>query len=402
MNAATGAPGRVNGGREPGPERDVDVLVIGGGQAGLAAGFYLNRLRRDAAAGRSGPAPTFAILDANPAPGGAWQHYWDSLELFSPAAYSSLPGYQMPPWNGGGNPSAEHVAEYLGAYEDRYNLPVHRAETAVHVDADTAGAFTTTTAGGRWRSRIIINATGTWNAPERPLLPGDDSFHGKQLHTAGYRSRDRFAGQKVIVVGGANSGAQIAADLAPVAAVTWVTRRRPHYLPDEIDGRALFEIATRHARAVANGEPSPGGVASFGDIVAVPPVRKAREAGLLDSLPMFSRLVPEGVEWADGSRTEADAIIWCTGFRPDLRHLDLLHLTTDQGVPAVDQGFAARSADYPGLFFLGHGDWCGPASATLIGVGAMARDTVKAIRQYLDHGPQTPSLAGGHQRQPTR
>lgn len=96
--------GRRDRARPPGAPSDVDVLVIGGGQAGLAAGFYLNRLRRDAARGRTGPAPSFAILDARSGPGGAWQDYWDSLELFSPAAYSSLPGYQMPAWPGNGNP----------------------------------------------------------------------------------------------------------------------------------------------------------------------------------------------------------------------------------------------------------------------------------------------------------
>ncbi len=107
----------------------VDVLVIGGGQAGLAAGFYLQRLARDA--GRGGPTPSFAILDANEHPGGAWQHYWDTLELFSPAAYSSLPGHPMPPWGGKGNPSADHVVSYLRTYEQRYQLPVHRPVTVV-------------------------------------------------------------------------------------------------------------------------------------------------------------------------------------------------------------------------------------------------------------------------------
>ncbi len=360
-----------------GETRDVDVLIIGGGQAGLAAGFYLNRLRRDEAAGRSGPAPSFAILDANDCPGGAWQHYWDSLELFSPATYSSLPGYQMPPWHGQGNPSADHVVDYLRTYETRYGLPVHRPVTATAVQQTTNG-YTTKTDHGQWTSRIVISATGNWNAPYFPQLPGREQFMGRQLPTADYRDRHRFAGLRVIVVGGANSGAQIAADLTAVAAVTWVTRKPPHYLPDDIDGRALFQIATRHARAVANGEPSPGGVASLGDIVAVPAVKAARDAGHLQARPMFSRFIPGGVQWDDGRELEADVIIWCTGFRPDLQHLRPLGLATRNGIPETSSALTSRSTDCPGLFFLGYGDWCGPASATLIGVGAMARDTVAA------------------------
>ncbi|MCC3266863.1 ArsO family NAD(P)H-dependent flavin-containing monooxygenase [Arthrobacter gengyunqii] len=358
--------------------RDVDVLVIGGGQAGLAAGFYLNRLRRDEASGRSGPAPTFAILDANAEPGGAWQHYWNSLELFSPAAYSSLPGYQMPAWKGEGNPSADHVANYLRTYESRYDLPVHRPVRVEAVRAADGGGYVTDTDRGRWTSRVVINATGSWNTPDIPRLPGSDGFTGQQLHTAGYRGPESYAGRNVVVVGGGNSGAQIAADLVPTAHVTWVTRNPPRYLPDDVDGRALFDIATRRVRALAAGEPEGGGVASLGDIVAVPAVRKARDAGLLDARPMFSRLTPGGVQWEDGKQLDADVIIWCTGFRPDLQHLQPLGFTTRNGVPATDALPATHSVDSPGLFFLGYGDWCGPASATLIGVGATVRDTVAA------------------------
>lgn len=359
------------------PVRDVDVLVIGGGQAGLAAGYYLFRLRRDEASGRSGPAPTFAILDANAEPGGSWQHYWDSLELFSPAAYSSLPGYQMPAWQGDGNPSAEHVANYLRTYEERYDLQVHRPVRVTAVRA-ADGGFITDTDAGQWTSRVVINATGSWTAPELPQLPGSGEFAGRQLHTAGYRGPQPYAGLNVVVVGGGNSGAQIAADLALSANLTWVTRKPPRYLPDDVDGRALFNIATRRVKALAAGDTGAGGVADLGDIVAVPSVRKARDAGLLDARPMFSRLVPGGVQWEDGEKLDADVLIWCTGFRPDLHHLQALRLTTRNGIPATDAKLPARSSDHPGLFFLGYGDWCGPASATLIGVGATARDTVAA------------------------
>ncbi|MFB0833757.1 ArsO family NAD(P)H-dependent flavin-containing monooxygenase [Arthrobacter halodurans] len=364
--------------------RDVDVLVIGGGQAGLAAGYYLHRLARDAASGRGGPAPSYAILDAGARPGGAWRDYWKSLELFSPAAFSSLPGYQMPAWEGGGNPSAGHVVEYLQAYEARYGLPVHRPTRVLAVRDGAGGGFSTEVATGTdtWTSRVVINATGTWTRPVLPTVPGSGDFAGEQLHTADYRGPVAFAGQRVVVVGGGNSGAQVAADLLPVAEVTWVTRKPPRYLPDDVDGRALFQIASRHVRALARGEESPGGVGSLGDIVAVPPVRRARDAGLLTPLPMFSRATPTGVAWDDGRSQEVDAIIWCTGFGPQLDHLASLGLDADAGVPTTDPALPTLSADRPGLFFLGYGDWCGPASATLIGVGPFARDTVAAASRY--------------------
>jgi putative flavoprotein involved in K+ transport len=357
---------------------DVDILIIGGGQAGLAAGYYLNRLRRDEASGRSGPAPSFAILDANQEPGGAWQHYWASLELFSPAASSSLPGYQMPAQAGGGNPTARHVRDYLRSYESRYKLPIHRPVRATAVHRAPDGGYITDTTRGQWTSRVVINATGTWDAPYLPQLAGAGSFHGRQLHTADYRGPEPFAGLKVAVVGGGNSGAQIAADLIPGASVTWVTRKPPRYLPDDVDGTELFRIATRHVRALAAGEPSPGTAASLGDIVAVPAVRKARDAGLLQARPLFSRFVPDGVQWPNGEHAAVDIVLWCTGFRPALAHLQPLSLQPERGAPATEPHPATRSADSPDLFFLGYGDWCGPASATLIGVGASARDTVAA------------------------
>lgn len=363
--------------------RAVDVLVIGGGQAGLAVGFYLHRLSRDAARGRGGPAPSFAILDANEQPGGAWQYYWDTLELFSPAAYSSLPGFRMPAWDGPGNPSAGHVVSYLRTYEERYDLPVHRPVTVVAVEDLPDGRYRTLTDQGAWTSRVVINATGSWHRPFVPTMPGAEKFTGSQLHTSGYRSRRPFTGQRVVVVGGGNSGAQIAADLLPAAAsVTWVTRRPPRYLPDEVDGRALFQLATGHVQALERGDFTGGGVGSLGDIVAVPPVRQARDAGHLDPQPMFSGFTPTGVQWADGHRQATDAVIWCTGFRSDLGHLRSLGLDMDGAAPVTAGDLPTRSCDRAGLFFLGYGDWCGPASATLIGVGAPARETATAAARH--------------------
>jgi putative flavoprotein involved in K+ transport len=344
------------------------VVVIGGGQAGLAAGYHLRRLGLD-----------FAILDAQPTPGGAWQHAWDSLHLFSPAAFSSLPGRPMPLQVGETYPDAGHVVSYLGDYQRRYELPVHRPVRVLGVHRD-GQLLRVETDSGTWRARTVISATGTWWRPFLPAVPGREYFRGRQLHTVEYRNPRDFAGQRVIVVGGGNSGAQIAADLAHDTELTWVTQRPPRYLADDIDGRALFDAATARRRALDEGRTDTGGVASLGDIVAVPPVREARDAGRLKASPMFVRLDRDGVVWADGTRAPVDAVIWCTGFRPALSHLAPLALRGPRGHIATT---GTRAVDEPRLHLLGYGDWTGPASATLIGVGRPARDAAREISALL-------------------
>ncbi|GGT04033.1 monooxygenase [Streptomyces chromofuscus] len=342
--------------------------MIGGGQAGLAAGYHLRRLGLD-----------FVVLDAQAESGGAWQHPWNSLHLFSPAAHSSLPGRLMPHQTGEAYPDAAHVVAYLRDYEKRYELPIQRPVRALGVHRD-GELLRVETDSGTWHARAVISATGTWWRPFLPAVPGRAHFGGQQLHTVGYRQPRDFAGRRVIVVGGGNSGAQIAADLAHDSELTWVTQRPPRFLADDIDGRALFDAATARRRALDQGRTDTGGVASLGDIVAVQPVREARDRGLLKASPMFTRLVAGGVEWADGTRAEVDAIIWCTGFRPALSHLAPLQLRGRRGHIAT---VGTRAVAEPRLHLLGYGDWTGPASATLIGVGRPARE---AARETADLG----------------
>lgn len=333
--------------------RSTGVLVVGGGQAGLAASFYLRRAGLE-----------HVVLDGQDRPGGAWRHTWPSLRLFSPAAYSSLPGWPMPPTEDG-NPDAAHVVDYLTRYEQRYQVPVHRP-VGVHRVRRDGSSFVTETSAGTWRSEAVVSATGTWSRPFVPHYPGRRQFRGEHVHSAHYAGPEGYAGRRVLVVGGANSGAQIAADLAPVAEVTWVTTHPPRYLPDDVDGRELFRVASARVR----GEPGAAGVAGLGDIVVVPPVRTARDAGLLQARPVFQRFTPRGVVWDDGSTVDVDAVVWCTGFRPALGHLAGLLPRDAAGRVRTDGPVVP---EVPGLFLLGYGDWCGPASATLIGVGQWAR-----------------------------
>ncbi|WP_049563997.1 ArsO family NAD(P)H-dependent flavin-containing monooxygenase [Nonomuraea sp. SBT364] len=340
--------------------RLVDVLVIGGGQAGLAAGYYLRRAGAD-----------FVILDAQDRPGGAWRHAWPSLRLFSPAQYSSLPGRMMPV-PPGGYPSAADTVAYLADYEQRYDLPVLRP-VQVHAVRRGGARLTVETDAGTWQARIVISATGTWWRPYVPYYPGIGDFHGEQLHTVGYRGPEPFRGRRVVIVGGANSAAQILAEVSTVADTTWVTLRPPRLLPDEIDGRALFALATRRAQGG-------GGIGHLGDIVAVPPVREARDRGALKAEPMFRRITRDGVAWSDGTSQAADAIIWCTGFRPALGHLAPLRLRGRGGLIPVE---GTRAIGEPRLHLLGYGDWTGLASATLIGAARTAKQAIIEVMAAL-------------------
>ncbi|MGW7680772.1 ArsO family NAD(P)H-dependent flavin-containing monooxygenase [Kribbella sp. NPDC054772] len=341
------------------------VVIVGGGQAGLATGFYLRR------AGLV-PGQDFVILDSAEQPGGAWARMWPTLRTFSPTQYSSLPGWMMPPWTGDrGYPLAAHVVDYLTRYEQRYDLVVRRDTQVNAVRRGDDGRLLVKTGDGDWSAEHVVSATGTWSRPFVPAYPG--SFAGRQLHTAGYRRASDFAGQRVLIVGGGNSAAQILAEVSTVADATWSTLRPPRFLPDEVDGRALFEIATKRHQAREAGEPDDGGVAGLGDIVMVASVREARSRGVLQARGPFRRLVDHGVRWPDGRESSYDVLIWCTGFRPALGHLAPLGLRGPDGLIPTNATHAIKE---PRLHLIGYGDWTGPASATLIGAGRTARELV--------------------------
>jgi putative flavoprotein involved in K+ transport len=157
-----------------------------------------------------------------------------------------------------------------------------------------------------------------------------------------------------------------------------VTYAPPTFLPDEVDGRVLFEQATARFNATQEGRPFQP--ANLGDIVVVPTVKEARERGVLSSVRPFTTITPSGVVWTSGREEEVDAIIWATGYRPALDHLTSLDLVEQTGRVALQGTRAERE---PRLWMLGYGDWTGFASATLIGVGRTARAAVEEIVQAL-------------------
>jgi cation diffusion facilitator CzcD-associated flavoprotein CzcO len=275
-------------------------------------------------------------------------------------------------------PTRDEVVAYLTEYERRYALPVERP---VHVDRVERDADELIVRAGdrTWRASAVISATGIWASPVIPRLEGQDAFRGRTVHSAFYDGPHSFIGQRVIVVGGGNSGAQIVAELSRVAHVSWATLAPPVFLPDEIDGRYLFDQATARYRAMQEGR-TPDPPRSLGDIVAVDSVRDARARGALEAQPMFERFTEQGVVWPDGREDRVDTVVWATGYRPALRHLAPLGVVEPSGRVAVT---ATRSIGEPRLWLVGYGNWTGYASATLIGVGRSARATVDdVVRQY--------------------
>ena len=354
----------------PGPSAlRPDVIVIGAGQAGLAVGYYLRRTGL-----------SFTLLDAEEGPGGAWRHAWDSLTLFSPGSASSLPGWLFPP-TAHDYPTRDEALAYLAAYERRYQLPIERPLRVTSVRRVDDG-FEIDTDRGIRRARTIVSATGTWAKAVVPDVPGRDSFRGEQLHSAHYSSPSGFVGRRVVIVGGGNSGAQLVAELSRVANVTWATREPPSFLADHIDGRFLFreESAVYAARTAGQASPS----ISLGDIVMVPSVREARDRGSLQAVPMFTRMTERGVIWPDGREEPVDVVIWCTGFRPALDHLAPLGVLEPSGRIRTA---GTRSIVEPRLWLVGYGNWTGFASATMIGVGRTARETVNQIVAELGEVP---------------
>ena len=351
-----------------------DVLVIGAGQSGLAVGYYLRR------AGLA-----FELLDDQPGPGGAWPHGWDSLRLFSPADASSLPGWLMPRSVDNGFPARDAVIDYLTQYEQRYALPVRRAVRVAEVRRSGTG-FAVQTDAGTWQARAVVCATGNWSNPYVPTYPGQADFGGVQLHSAHYQAAAPFAGQRVLVVGGGNSGAQLLAEVSKVAATTWVTERESRFLPDDVDGRVLFTQATQRYHAQVSEVPAPP--PSLGDVVMVDAVKEARSRGVLGSVRPFARFTRTGVVWADGREEAVDAVIWCTGFRPALSLLTGLGVVRPDGHVATA---GTRVTELPGLWLVGYGSWTGFASATLIGVGRSARATVSEIQALLVPAAVTPA-----------
>jgi cation diffusion facilitator CzcD-associated flavoprotein CzcO len=337
---------------------DVDVLVIGAGQAGLSAAYHLRRRGLT-------PHSDFVVLDANPGPGGAWQHRWPSLTLGRAHRVYDLPGLPLSDPDHD-EPASAVVARYYAEYERRFDLPVLRP---VKVSAVTSpdgpeGLLRIDTDQGTWRSRRLVSATGTWDKPHWPAYPGRERFRGRQLHTHDFRSAEEFRGQHVVVVGGGTSAVQFLLELAEVATTTWVTRRPPEFLPREFDSSWGRDVERRVDERVRRGLPPTSVVVATG-LPLTEEYRRGIEAGVLVARPMFEEITEYGVRFADGTEVRADTILWATGFRASLDHLAPLRLREPGGGITVQRTSVVRD---PRIQLVGFG-----ASASTLGANRAGR-----------------------------
>lgn len=322
----------------------VDVLVIGAGQAGLSAAHHLiRRGLRPVGAAAPGEAGSFVVLDENRAPGGAWQHRWESLRMGTVNGIHELPGSPVPPAPDS-VAARDALPAYFADYERRFDLRVRRPVTVLSVtraDDDPHGRLIVTTDVGRWAARYVINATGTWTRPNLPFVPGWDTFLGRQLHTAHYVSKDAFVGHRVVIVGAGVSALQLLDEISDVADTFWVSRTEPHFQRDAWTDRMRIEALDAVEERIRDGHPS-GSIVSVTGQHYSPWVRDAEAKGVLEWHPMFTAIEPDGVRMPDGSFEPADVILWATGFRPAIGHLDPLGLRTEHGGVRVARGHAPR------------------------------------------------------------
>jgi thioredoxin reductase len=347
--------------------RDVDVVVIGAGQAGLSTAWALARQGFP-------PGSGFVVLDADDAPGGAWQHRWPSLTVGSTHRVHDLPGLPFEP-DADHLRAADAVPAYFAEYERRFDLPVHRPVRVRGVHRTDDDRFRVGTDSGDWTARAVVNATGTWTRPFVPRYPGQELFRGRQLHTVEYRSAAEFAGRHVVVVGGGASATQLLAEISTVTSTTWVTRRPPVWREgpfDEDAGRravAMVEEAVREGRR-------PGSVVGVtGLLISTPYIRDGLDRGVLERLPMFDRITADGVAWQDGRFVAADVLLWATGFRAAVQHLAPLRLRAAGGGIRMD---GTQVAGEPRLHLVGYGP-----SASTIGANRAGQAAARRLRRVL-------------------
>ena len=339
-----------------------EAIIIGAGQAGLATGYYLQQARLP-----------FLILEAGDKAGGSWPHFYDSLLLNTPARYSALPAFPFP-GHPDHYPSKDEAAVYLQDYAAHFRLPIVTRSRVTKVERSGRRFHLVTGGKEHYETRTVVAATGFFGQPYVPDLPGQAQYRGQRLHMAAYHSPEPFRGQRLVIVGGGNAAVQIGMELAQVAQVTLATRDPIRYIPQHVLGKDVhfWLNVTGLDRTQWLGQQS-------APVYDTGKYRAAIGAGQPDRKPMFKHFTEAGVVWSDGSHEAVDAVIFATGYRPNLAFLGELGALDEAGQVLQRDG---TSTTVPGLYFVGLPRQRTFASATLRGVGADAKLVVAHLQQY--------------------
>lgn len=311
-----------------------DVVVIGAGQAGLALGYFLAKEGRH-----------FTILEAADSIGAAWRTRWDSLVLFTPRRYDGLPGLQFP-GDPDGYPGRDEVVEYLEEYKSTFELPV-QLDSPVRTLTRAADGYVLDLGARTIEAQQVVVATGPFQIPRVPAFASDLASDVVQVHSTGYRRPSDVPEGTVVVVGGGNTGFQIARELSTTHTVHLAIGSRQTPLPQRLLGRDLFWWLTKTRLIEKTAESRIGRRARHRDTLIGSSPRDVKRRGVTVR-PRVVGASDHGVTFADGSQLDVDAVVWATGYRSEYGWIDL-PVFDDDGRVVHRRGVT----DSPGLFFLG-------------------------------------------------
>ncbi|HEV2711985.1 MAG TPA: NAD(P)-binding domain-containing protein [Gaiellaceae bacterium] len=352
------------------PAEQFQTVIIGGGQAGLAAGYYLKR-----------QGERFVILDAGERVGDSWRKRWPSLRLYSPAHLDGLPGMPFPAPRHS-FPTTNEFADFLERYAKRFDLPV-RTGVQVNRLSKNGDGYVITAGEERFEANNVVVATGGMQVPVVPAFAADLDPHITQLHSFDYRSPDQLQEGPVLVVGAAHSGSDIAFELSSQRE-TILVGRDTGQIPLPLESRRMrlawpvmkfmatrvLTIDTPLGRKMRPKIRAHGGPAlryKTADLLAAGVERVfVRMAGVRHGLPMLE----------DGRVLDVSNVIWCTGFRPDFSWIDLPLEYEDGGYPRQYRGAVAS---LPGLYFVGMIFLHSFSSTLVIGAGRDGRRVAEQI-----------------------
>lgn len=348
------------------------IAIIGAGQAGLSAGYHLKKMGLEIGL-------DFILLDEAPRAGGAWQSRWDSLTLNTVNRIHDLPGMPFEEALESGETDVQAnraVPHYFDLYEKKFGLQVYRPIKVEKVYLKE-NRFFIDTSSTAFSALGIINATGTWDSPYIPEYPGAALFEGEHLHTRDFKDAADFKGKHVVIVGGGISAIQLLDQISKVTTTTWVTRRPPAFSKSPFD-----ETAGSQAVALVDQRVRPGllpqSVVSVTGLQFTPEIEAMEKRGILTRFPMFSEITKKGVKWEDGKETNADVILWNTGFRWPLSHLDTVLPREAGGGIKMSGRLATEVAKEPRIHLVGYGPSASTIGANRAG-GAAARELVKKL-----------------------